>query len=372
MTDDGRLGPADFQAMGLYDPAAPDRADRLALLEYLTELGATRTDFGLIGPEELPALASLIGLFPEREALTVEETAAATGTSPEFVRRVLVAAGFPDRDPDEPVLFFAPGGFDLFAALSAAFELFGEDATMQFVRVLGAAASRLADAAISLFVVNAAPEAVERDQPLVELARANAAAIDLVPEMVAGFDILLRHHLHASRRFTEVLTVGVEVQPRSIGFVDLVDSTGLSTALEPRALAEAFAAFDATSADIIAAQGGRLVKLIGDEVMFSVADADRAVRIALALIDAFADHDILPPVRAAIASGDVIARDGDYSGPVVNRAARAAKVARPGTLLVDEATRDLASGAGMSYRSVGALSLKGFDRRVTLYRVKPG
>jgi adenylate cyclase len=236
--------------------------------------------------------------------------------------------------------------------------------------LIGSAAARIADAGVSMFVVNTAPGAVERDPTLVELAELNTAAIGFIPEVVRGFDVLLRLHLHRARRFDDNRVEGVELQPRTIGFADLVGSTGLASALGPRELRDAFADFDATSTDIVTARGGRVVKLIGDEVMFVTSDVNVAVEIALELIEAFGHHDVLPPVRTALASGDVVAREGDFSGTIVNLAARAVKVARPGTLLVDKPTRLQLDADRFGERHARAFSFKGFEDRVSLYRVK--
>jgi adenylate cyclase len=112
------------------------------------------------------------------------------------------------------------------------------------------------------------------------------------------------------------------------------------------------------------------VKLIGDEVMFVAPEADAAADIAIALVDTFVDDDVLPPVRAALATGEVLARDGDYSGAVVNLAARATSVARPSSVLVDEITRTNVTPERFSTRDAGRYSLKGFDSRVRLYRLR--
>ena len=115
---------------------------------------------------------------------------------------------------------------------------------------------------------------------------------------------------------------------------------------------------------------GRLVKLIGDEVMFVAESASAAADIALALVDAFASHEVLPPVHAGIASGKVVARDGDYSGVVVNLAARALSVAEPSTVLVDRATRtELADDPRFAVGAETEHMLKGFDTPVPLAAV---
>jgi adenylate cyclase len=118
-------------------------------------------------------------------------------------------------------------------------------------------------------------------------------------------------------------------------------------------------------------RGGRVVKLIGDSVMFVAGDPAVAADIALALVDAFASHEVLPPVRVGIATGEVLARDGDYSGAVVNLAARAVNVARPSSVLVDpETVKALDGSAEFSCRTAGPFELKGFRKRVRLSRVR--
>jgi adenylate cyclase len=340
-----------------------------ALHEYLASIGVTDDDLELVGPDELVALAFIVGLFPERERLSVEAFASRIGSTPETVLRVWRAAGFPEPALEEPSMFAS--ATDVFGGLTASAAVFGEEATLQFVRVLGAAAARVADAAVSLFVTNAAPGAVDSDPSFVELARLNRDTADLIPALVAGFDVLLRNHLAMARRFDDGQVVdGVDVQRRSIGFVDMVGSTGLTVSLLPVDLNAAFQRFDVTCSECVVQHGGRVVKLIGDEIMFAAPTADAASEIALELVARFTHDDVLPPVRAGVATGDVVTRDGDYSGEVVNRAARAVKVARPSSLLVDRETRDNLETERFTSRSIGAFSLKGFDHRVPLYRVR--
>jgi adenylate cyclase len=104
--------------------------------------------------------------------------------------------------------------------------------------------------------------------------------------------------------------------------------------------------------------------------MFVAEDVSAATDIALTLIDSFMSDPVLPPVRAGIATGEVVARDGDYSGSVVNLAARALSVARPSTLLVDGATAAALRGDAR-YVAAGEdeFLLKGFDEPVALCEV---
>ncbi len=236
-------------------------------------------------------------------------------------RRVWRAAGFPDPAPDARV--FTPSDIELFANLKLAIEFLGEDAIIQIVRVLGAAAARVADAAVSVFVANVGPTLLSEDPSGLALARANVEAMALLPGLVTGFDILFRHNMESARREIDPSDArrGIEVLTRSVGFVDMVGSTALSQQLSERELAAALTEFDAEASEVVTGRGGRVVKLIGDEVMFVAEAPETAVAIALALVELFAAHPVIPPVRGAVTTGEVLAREGDFSGVVVNLAA---------------------------------------------------
>jgi adenylate cyclase len=369
---DDRPGSVEFEAAGLYDPQAEGASETLALLEYLAGLGATIDDLVTSDPNEFPVLASTLALWGDRERLTLDEVAEAADVDPALIIRAWRAAGFPEPSAEHGLRMFTRRDVEILSILRAGIEFVGEAVTLQMMRVLGAAAARVAEASVSAFVVNVVPQAVKQDPSGLRLAQANAESTVLVDGMTRGFDTLLRHHIERGFRPAEAMdgAAGVDVIRRSIGFVDLVDSTAWTQGLELPALALALNTFDSTGSEIVVGRGGRVVKLLGDSVMFVADDPVAAADAALALIDAFASHDALPPVRAGVASGDLLARDGDYSGEVVNLAARAVTVARPSTLLVDSNTRRaLDTSPEFSCRNAGTFSLKGFTEPVALARV---
>ncbi len=124
----------------------------------------------------------------------------------------------------------------------------------------------------------------------------------------------------------------------AVGFADLVAYTRLSQRLEERALALLVDRFETRASDAVAACSGRLVKTIGDEVLFVADSAQRAIEIGLTLTETMAEDDVLPDVRVGIASGAVMSRMGDVFGRTVNLASRLTSMAEPGTVLLDEAT----------------------------------
>jgi adenylate cyclase len=121
-----------------------------------------------------------------------------------------------------------------------------------------------------------------------------------------------------------------------VGFADMVGFTMLSQQLSEEELAALVSRFEDVAHDTVTARGGRVVKMIGDEVMFVTDHPSDAARIALALAEAYADDELLSDVRVALAVGPVLVQDGDFYGPVVNLASRAAGIAAPGSVLVSD------------------------------------
>jgi adenylate cyclase len=354
----------DFEALGLYDPAEPYAPQRLELLEYLVSVGATAEDL-LAYRDDLAGLPSVVAIRAGR-ALTVSEAAASAGIEEEKLLRISHAAGFAEPGPEDRV--FTEQFASLAGGLAAAEELLGEEAMVQLVRVMGATMARLADAIVSAFLVNVEPELSEDDPARLEVARANAHASALLPTVNAGLDILLRQHLLAARRSSLGMhaDAGYETRRLCIGFADLVGSTALAQRKSAGELGAVLSEFERIVADTVTSAGGRVVKLIGDEVLFTTGDTRSACSIALELTERCADHPELPSVRVGLAAGEVTMRDGDVFGPVVNLAARAVKVAAPGEVI---APPTLAAAAGLACESAGSHELKGFDTRIPLCRL---
>jgi adenylate cyclase len=300
----------------------------------------------------------------------MSEAVERSGVSAERMLQILRAAGFVEPGPDDRVL--GEQVADLVAGMAAAEAeaMFGDEAVLQLVRVMGSAMARIADAFVSAFLVNVEPAARDADPVGLRLARANADAAALLPFVNGVLDILLRQHIVAARRtiLSDAADAGYETQPLCVGFVDLVGSTALAQRLSARELGLVLTEFEHVAADTVTAAGGRVVKLIGDEVLYTARDEVSACTIALNLVSTFIGHPIVPPVRAGLAGGDVLLRDGDVFGPVVNLAARAVKVAGAGEVV---ATRAVATAASVQAETLGRQQLKGLDEDVELCRLLP-
>src|SRR5207253_11412855 len=107
----------------------------------------------------------------------------------------------------------------------------------------------------------------------------------------------------------------------TIGFVDLVGYSWLSRRMTAPELGAVIDRFEDTAHAVATVRGGRVVKLVGDEVMFVPLTDAAGCAIALALVEQFADDPSITP-RGGLANGDVLPRGGDYYGATVNLAAR--------------------------------------------------
>jgi adenylate cyclase len=191
---------------------------------------------------------------------------------------------------------------------------------------------------------------------------------------VYALEVLLRHHLELARRMTP--TVGYrggiatyETRRIAVGFADLTGSTALAARVDFTDLAAALEAFEQLATDVVHRYGGRVVKLIGDEVMFSAGDANAACAIANDLVDEASTRPELPPLRVGIAVGDVLNRAGDCFGPVVNLAARLVDRAEPDTVLLPAAAAAELDPARFESSGGTTMELRGFDDPVPVTRV---
>jgi class 3 adenylate cyclase len=356
-----------LEAAGLYDPAAPDAAGRLALLEWLAARGTTVEQ--MIDSKRTSTLTGLAGDLALRDPgrlMTLAEVAAAAGMPPERIEQIRRAAGLPPAAPDEKL--FSPDDAPGFAGFGQAAQLFGEEPTLQFIRVIGSALARVAEAAVSLFLVNIEGPIVAAGGSELALARANLdvmKALEIIPPVATS---LLRAHVESAIRRMRSARAdrSVDVVRLTVGFVDLVGFTTLSRQLSARELADVVLEFEGAAHDLIAARDGRLVKLIGDEVMFVTVDGAAACDVALTLVERFERNAAITP-RGGLAAGPLLMRGGDYYGPVVNLAARIAELAVPREVLVTDTLAAQAGGGAIRFEPAGKRMLKGFDEPVTLY-----
>jgi len=354
----------ELESLGVYDPRDEHAGLRLELLRYLIDLGATADDL-VTYRDLLPGLAAVLAIRGG-QLLTVEDVGQRSGLTIDEVRRLIRAAGFPDPQAGARVCI---EGFAVLASNArAGADVFGDEALFQLLRVMGSAMARVADAVVSTFMVNIAPAARSEDPVGLAVAQANVEAAALLPLVAPLLDLLFRQHLLAAQRtvFADVDAVGYETQWLAVGFVDLVGFTSLGEQLSLRDFGGVVTRFEQLATDTVTASGGRVVKLIGDEILFTTPDAVSACTLALDLSQVCQDQPLLPSVRAGVAMGRVMLRDGDVFGPVVNLAARLVKAAEPGEVV---ATADVADASGLRSETRGRHRLTGGTGDVELRRI---
>jgi adenylate cyclase len=353
---------------GLYDPHALAAADRLATLRYLSERGATTGDLAIaVSDGNLPGLAGEL-LQRRRPRLTTREATRRAGIPIELAQRISRTAGLGDPGADEATFFEAD--IVTFRLFAAAAEMFGVESALQFSRVAGAALSSIADAAMTNFGQGVVPRLDAEDAG--ELARTQAIEaatlilFDEVPDVLAN---LFVHHCEAATRRTQAAG-NFDTSDLTVGFLDLVGSTSLAERLPPAELGALISAFESDATELVSGSDGRVVKTIGDEVMFVTIDAHAACTVALELAERVERHAVLSRLRGGLAAGSLVRGYGDYYGPIVNTAARAAKLAEPGSVLVTDVVRDRAQSNQLSFRPIGEHLLRGFDASVALFQLE--
>ena len=109
-----------------------------------------------------------------------------------------------------------------------------------------------------------------------------------------------------------------------------------------RQLARLVQRFEPLATDVITAHGGRVIKTVGDEVLFVTIGGRAGIRHRPGPGRRHGRGRLLPHVRVGLAHGQVVSRLGDVFGMTVNRASRITAVTRSGTVLVDDALRGVA------------------------------
>ena len=307
---------------------------------------------GTLSAERIAAKTLESRLLGGERKLRRREVAGGVGLSLLSARKLWRALGFPNWGDDD-VAFTERDQ----AALSTAVGMvragkLTEEAAISVTRAIGQMTDRMV-----VWQIEALVEDMVHEQGLTD-AQARKRLVHELPALVDPLEEMLvyswRRQLNAGvQRLAVRAEAGLQASEegregdeddaplplaRAVGFADLVSYTSLSRRMNEKTLAKLVQRFENKCAEIISVGGGRLVKTVGDEVLYIAETPAAGAEISLALAEAFTRDEILPEARVAMVWGRILSRLGDIYGPTVNLAARLTTLADPGTVLVDSMT----------------------------------
>jgi len=322
-----------------------------------------------VDPEEIEAAeasGTLLGLIAERFLLPGEkrydheDLAARTGLHPDEVKKLWLALGFPEPVPGEKA--FREGDLEAVRTLLSDGTTITEY-MLHETRAISSSLVRIAEVFVDEMwdqhfkVGQTQAEAIGEMSGAIDLQRIEGLLIGLLRRQIVAA-IYRRMALH-DREMREGLP------SLAIGFADIAGYSALSQALEPKDLTDLVVGFEKETHDLIAQMNGRVVKTIGDEVMFLFEDARTAAVFALRLSSVAG----LPALRIGLGSGPVLTRQGDCFGPTVNLTSRVVGVAAAGEIVVESGMARALDKSEFVLTSLGERSLKGFGD-VELWRLE--
>ncbi len=301
----------------------------------------------------------LLGAQPQ---YTREEVAEATGVPLETARKFWRALGFADVGEEAA---FTDNDIAALRAVGALMRTgsLTEEAALRLTRGFGRAASRLADRGVDEVTdLIEEFEAVDGAGYGSQLRTAYAFATDLLPVFEDVLVLAWRRHLARAVQRVVATPVSAEGEPATaVGFADLVSFTRVARGLDEDELGALVERFEAEAADLVAWHDARLVKTLGDEVLFTSPSPVVATDIGLGLVQALGGDPDMPDLRVGIATGPVMQRIGDVFGSTVNLASRLTALADRNQVLVDKATAEaLAQRGGYELRALAPQPVRSF------------
>ena len=340
---------------------------RAPLIEFLDGLGFTAEE--MVEAERRGRLFGLAGDAMQSNGLPVyslSTAARAIGLPLADVQHAWAILGLTVADAEEIAL--AEADVEALRTWATMKRSLGDDAASGFLRVLGSAMARLAEAESSMMRTASPDLNLARSHDELVTAQAYHRATQLVPRIGAMIDAVHRQHLVAARAYFEgITTAESDTVVCGVGFADLSNFTVLTRLSTADQLSALLNDFSAVATDVIHTQGGRVVKFIGDAVMWVSATPEALAHAALALVRHPHASEAGVQVRAGLSFGSMLATGGDYFGTPVNLAARLVGAAQPGQVLVAAPWYDIPRDWPIAVQD--PLDLKGFDGPVTAYQL---
>lgn len=260
---------------------------------------------------------------------------ARSGVPSEVAYDIWAAMGFAEVPPDERA--FTETDLKALSTAASLLELgvIDLDALLVMARAMGQGMARLAEA--QLDVLRGVSQELSTDEVIASML---ATADDVLPKLDELVVFVWRRQFAASvqRMLVSAQQDGMPVL--AVGFLDLVDFTRSTRRWDAGQLERTLERFERDTSLRVTAVGGRIVKTLGDGVLFTAETAEAAVQVALDTTTAHDADEELPAVRGGVSVGPLLVRLGDVYGEPVNLASRLSEQARPGTVLVDKQVVD--------------------------------
>ena len=292
---------------------------------------------------------------------TAAQLAATVGWPEETTRRFFRALGFPDAGKE---VSYTASDLAVLTTVSEAVDESDLDlaGAVRLARAIGQNIARLSDWQVAA-IASRADQVTDGEG----LDARNATAQRIGEDVTDAFETVLVHswrrHLAAALTRLDVDADVAEHEQASVvtvGFADLVNFSALSSEMDTNRLGELVEIFEARCGDVVAGFEGRMIKTLGDSVLFVHADPERALDIASGLIDVIGQDSRLPDVHIGLATGPVVTRMGDVFGSPVNLAARLTALARRNRVIVDEVTAAALRPDSHEARRMTARPVRGF------------
>ena len=341
------------------EPSAADDGSR-TMRDLAADLGVADPEIAHAEADGTLALLVVERLVVGEPGIFTQDDVIARSGLGDDARKFWRALGFPDPQPDERT--FSSIDLEMLQMVDAMIrlELIERDGALQLARVIGSSMQRIAQAQIDAIAAR-----LEAEGPDADPERVVRRAETLLPTMPRVLEYAWRRHMQGAvrRRVVREHLAEDGPAPRAVGFADLVGFTTLSQELDDRELGEVVDRFETTTFELVTGHGGRVVKMIGDEVMFEVADLTNAALLSLDLADAFHQDDSVNDIRVGLAYGPALAREGDLFGPTVNLASRLVGIAYAGAVVTSTDVRAALEGdERFAFKSLRPRHLKNIGR----------
>lgn len=163
----------------------------------------------------------------------------------------------------------------------------------------------------------------------------------------------------------------------TVVFADLFGSTGVFESLGNDQATEAVTQATNWVADKFTANGGRVVKFLGDgvlatfeqspEAIAAVVDIQRSYQLRLANLP----PQLYMPLRIGVVRGDVVRVDDDCYGDAVNIASRLSEITGPHQIWVnDKAIENIPQRNDVHFRWLGPIAIRGRSEPCTVYQIE--